>query len=159
PFRDHRHRSRRLARVSELDDLSGLTDEEHRLWWLYHDLFVALSNVLREQLLNNSGLSTSEFGVLAQVRRGGMRIRDICGVLGWEWSRVSHLVVRMEKRGLVTRHHCEDDARGTEVRITDGGLAAFEDASPKHHDAVRRYFFDELSDPERRQLTKVFQRL
>ena len=51
------------------------------------------------------------------------------------------------------------EAEDYRIAITDAGRTAFEDASPKHHDAVRRYFFDGLSDAERRQLIKVFERL
>jgi DNA-binding MarR family transcriptional regulator len=141
---------------------TGLSADDHHLWHVYRDLYVVLSSVLRDQLLSDSGLSTSEFGVLNNLPADpdlGSRIRDICAVLGWEWSRVSHLVVRMEKRGLVTRHHCDSDGRGTEVRITDAGRAALDGAAPKHWDAVRRYFFEGLSPTDRRQLTQLLERM
>jgi DNA-binding MarR family transcriptional regulator len=140
----------------------ALSDVEMHTWTVYRDVYVALASVLSEQLVDNSGLSASEFGVLNNLPgdpRRGMRIRDVCNVLGWDWSRVSHLVIRMEKRGLVTRHPCDDDGRGTEVRVTSTGRAAVDDAAPKHWDAVRRYFLDALSPKEHATFTRLLERI
>ena len=77
----------------------------------------------------------------------------------WDRSRLSHQVGRMEKRGLVVRQECADDARGAMVRITDAGRAAIEGAAPGHAEATRRYFFDLVSDQEIDVLTAVFDRV
>ena len=65
----------------------------------------------------------------------------------------------MEKRGLVTREECSEDARGSMVRLSDAGRAAVEDAAPEHSEALRRYFFDPLSNEDLAALDGILGRL
>jgi DNA-binding MarR family transcriptional regulator len=65
----------------------------------------------------------------------------------------------MEKRGLVVREECAEDARGLMVRLTDAGQRAIEDAAPAHAETVQRCFFDLLSEEELEALAAVFDRL
>lgn len=64
----------------------------------------------------------------------------------------------MEKRGLVRRAACEDDARGSMVEITADGRGAIEAAAPPHTDAVRRYLVDVLDPHEMDTMTDAFER-
>jgi DNA-binding MarR family transcriptional regulator len=45
------------------------------------------------------------------------------------------------------------------VRLADAGAAAVDDAAPEHSEAIRRYFFDPLSNDELETLAAVFDRL
>jgi DNA-binding MarR family transcriptional regulator len=65
----------------------------------------------------------------------------------------------MEKRGLVVREECADDARGLMVRLTAAGRKAIEGAAPEHAESVQRYFFDLLSNEELDTLATVFDRV
>jgi DNA-binding MarR family transcriptional regulator len=139
-----------------------LDEPQRRLWKAYRDLYQGLSDALQEQLLRDASLSGSEYGVLVTLSHspdGVLRAREIGTELGWGRSRLSHLVRRMEKRGLVTREECPEDARGSMVRLTDAGTAAVEDAAPEHSEAIRRYFFNALSKEELGTLEVVFDRL
>src|SRR5438876_1285966 len=75
-------------------------DEDQRLVWkAYRDVYQGLSEVLQDQLLRDAGLSGSEYPVLVALSYapgGVMRAREICSELGWDRSRLSHLVGRME---------------------------------------------------------------
>jgi DNA-binding MarR family transcriptional regulator len=138
-------------------------DERQRLLWkAYRDLYEALSAVMSEQLLRDAGLSGSEYAVLVELSHspeGVLRARELCAVLGWDRSRLSHLVRRMEQRGLVAREECSEDARGSMVRLTDAGLAAVDDAAPEHSEAIRRCFFNVMTNRELDTLEVVFDRL
>jgi DNA-binding MarR family transcriptional regulator len=138
-------------------------DEDQRLLWkAYRDLYQELSSALQEQLLRDAGLSGSEYAVLVVLSHtpdGVLRARELGSELGWDRSRLSHLVRRMEKRGLVAREECSEDARGSMVRLTDAGRVAVEDAAPEHSEAIRRYFFNPLSNNELGTLAAVFDRL
>lgn len=117
---------------------------------------------MSEQLLRDAGLSGSEYAVLVELSHspeGVLRARELCGELGWDRSRLSHLVRRMEQRGLVAREECSEDARGSMVRLTDAGLAAVDDAAPEHSEAIRRCFFNVLTNRELDTLEVVFDRL
>ena len=138
-------------------------DERQRLVWkAYRDLYLELSTVLEDQLLRDAGLSGSEYAVLVELSHspdGLLRARELGSELGWDRSRLSHLVGRMEKRRLVAREECEEDARGSMVRLTDTGRATVDDVAPEHSEAVRRYFFNALSSDELETFATVVDRL
>lgn len=138
-------------------------DERQRLMWkAYRDVYQELSTVLEDQLLRDAGLSGSEYAVLVVLSHspdGVLRARELGSELGWDRSRLSHLVGRMEKRRLVAREDCEEDARGSMVRLTDAGRATVDGVAPEHSEAVRRYFFNALSSDELETLAVVFDRL
>jgi DNA-binding MarR family transcriptional regulator len=139
-----------------------LTEDQRLLWKAYRDLYQGLSGALQEQLRRDTALSGSEYAVLvalSHVPDGVLRARELGAELGWDRSRLSHLVRRMEKRRLVTREECSEDARGSMVRLTDAGTAAVDDAAPEHSAAIRRFFFNPLSNDEFETLAVVFDRL
>ena len=138
-------------------------DERQRLMWkAYRDLYQELSTVLEDQLLRDAGLSGSEYAVLVELSHspdGVLRARELGSELGWDRSRLSHLVGRMEKRRLVAREECEEDARGSMVRLTDAGRATVDGVAPEHSEAIRRYFFNALSNDELETFATVVDRL
>jgi DNA-binding MarR family transcriptional regulator len=132
------------------------------MWKAYRDLYQELSTVMEDQLLRDAGLSGSEYAVLVELSHspdGVLRARELGSELGWDRSRLSHLVGRMEKRRLVAREKCEEDARGSMVRLTDAGRATVDGVAPEHSEAIRRYFFNALSDDELETFATVVDRL
>ncbi|AUH40030.1 MarR family winged helix-turn-helix transcriptional regulator [Streptomyces sp. CMB-StM0423] len=139
-----------------------LDDREAEIWKTYRDLRRELQSAMDRQLDRDSGLSGADYAVLAPLSEsaeGVLRSRELGGVLGWERSRVSHQISRMEKRGLVAREPCADDARGSMVRVTPEGRAAIEAAAPEHVETVRRHFFDPLTRDEVETLGVLLARL
>ena len=90
---------------------------------------------------------------------GRMPARDLCNALGWEKSRVSHQMRRMEADGLIGREANPDDARSTMVRLLPAGRAAIEKAAPRHVQDVRRNFIDLLTPAELETLTTLNERV
>ncbi|MFF7331726.1 MarR family winged helix-turn-helix transcriptional regulator [Streptomyces sp. NPDC090306] len=110
-----------------------------------HDLLV---NRAGRSLQSAFGLSAADYSVLAELTRvpgSRLRIQELVRVLGWESSRLSHHLARMESRGLVLRETCAEDRRGTTVVVTRQGLEAIEAAAPRHIEDVRRIFLDHLT--------------
>jgi DNA-binding MarR family transcriptional regulator len=139
-----------------------LDDKQQRFWRLYVDFQRHLERVLHRELLADSGLSSAEFAVLvplSETPAEKLRARDLCRALGWDRTRLSHLVTRMEQRGLVRRSACVEDARGSMVELTDEGRRAITDAAPAHADAVSRYLMDLLDDADIATMTDAFQRV
>ncbi len=131
-----------------MTDPGWLDPREARAWRGHVRLQAELSARLNRHLQRDSGLSDPDYGVLAvlsEAAGGRLRSFELRTMLGWEKSRLSHHVARMERRGLVTRRECPTDARGAFVVITDEGRDAIEEAAPRHVAAVRRYFIDLLS--------------
>jgi DNA-binding MarR family transcriptional regulator len=143
-------------------DARWLDEREARLWQAYRDLTRDLQRAFDRQLERDAGLSGADYALLvplSEAADGVVRMRDLGRMVGWDRSRLSHQVRRMEKRGQVTREECADDARGAMVRLTANGRAAIEAAAPEHVATARRYFFDQLSEREQATLTRLLERL
>src|SRR3954469_20711253 len=128
-----------------------LDKREQHLWQAYLHVNQQLIAVLEQQLARESGLSGADYrGVhpLSGAPGALLRARDLGSEIGWDRSRLSHHLSRMEKRGLITREECAEDARCLMVRLTKACRRAIEEAAPGHAEAVRRYFFDQLSSDE-----------
>lgn len=139
-----------------------LNDDEQHMWRQWMGLDAELLATLNRELQADAGLSNPDYQVLVvltDTAEGRIRVSDLAASLQWERSRVSHHVVRMEKRQLVSRLGCPDDGRGAFVRITETGRAAIARAAPGHVRAVRRLVFDALTADEVIQLGEIFQRL
>lgn len=139
-----------------------LDEREALVWQKYRTLMRELQGVQDRQLARASGLSGADYALLVPLSEtpdGVLRARDLGADVGWDRSRLSHQVRRMEQRGLVAREPCEDDARGLMVRLTNTGRAAIVAAAPRHVDTVRKYFFSPLTRDEIETLGGFFDRM
>lgn len=139
-----------------------LNAEEAAVWTTYRRLSRDLLRAQERQLLRDSGLSAADYALLAPLSEapgGVLRARELGAEVDWERSRLSHQISRMEKRGLVTREACADDARGSMVRLTPAGRKVIEEAAPRHSETVRRLFFDPLDADEVRLLGTLLDRI
>ncbi|GGP54224.1 MarR family winged helix-turn-helix transcriptional regulator [Saccharothrix coeruleofusca] len=139
-----------------------LDEREAHVWRAFLALQRELTGALERGLVRDSGLSNADYSLLVPLSEapdGLLRARELGMRVGWERSRLSHQVKRMEKRGLVVREECAEDARGSMVRLTPAGRAAIGAAAPGHVDSVRRYLFDVLSREELDVLGRAFDRV
>jgi DNA-binding MarR family transcriptional regulator len=139
-----------------------LDDREAHVWQAHLAMHRELAAELERQLVRESGLSGAEYTILVPLSEapdGVLRARELGAAAGWDRSRLSHQVTRMEKRGLVAREPCVEDGRGSMIRLTDEGRAAIEAAAPGHVAAVRRHFFDPLTAEEVELLGTLLDRI
>lgn len=143
-----------------------LDENELRAWRAFLRMQGELAGRLNRQLQTDSGLSLTDYDVLAQLAAtpdGRLRPFELQRRLHWEQSRLSHHLSRMLRRDLVSRAQCADDARGAYVVITDTGRKALKAAAPGHIAAVRQLFFDQLTPDQVTTLetlsTQVLKRL
>ena len=138
-----------------------LNPHEDRAWRAFihahHQLEVHLSRRLQE-----SGLSGADYEVLALLSTldsDRTPAHALCKALGWEKSRLSHQVRRMQKDGLISREPNPDDARSTMVCLLPAGRAAIEKAAPGHVADVRRNFIDLFTTAELDMLAALNERV
>ncbi|MEU0489156.1 MarR family winged helix-turn-helix transcriptional regulator [Nocardiopsis changdeensis] len=124
-----------------------LAPDEKAAWDGFIRMQETLLGRLGRLLQADSGMSASDYIVLANLTEAGGRMRflELARLVHWEKSRMSHQVSRMAKRGLVAKEDCPDDARGAFVVVTPEGYEAIEDAAPQHVEHVRRLFIDALT--------------
>jgi len=124
------------------------TSAQLRTWRDFIETVEALSWRLAGRLQSESSLSPGDYQVLLALSEADghrMRSSELAAVIGWERSRLSHHLGRMEKRGLVGRDPCAADGRGAEVALTRHGSDCFRRATIPHLRAVRELFVDALS--------------
>ena len=128
-----------------------LNPREDRAWRTFIHAQHELELRLQRHLLHDSGLIVADYEVLAVLSQhpgGRMPAQELCGLLHWEKSRLSHQVRRMQDRGLIDRGPNPADARSAMICLLPKGRRAIEDAAPDHVNDVRRYFIDLLTPAE-----------
>lgn len=145
-------------------DISGgvrwLDDEEAAAWRAFVTVMHRVSGAIARDLSHDHGLSEPEYAVLVGLSEAPghtLRMGALAANLDWSRSRLSHLLGRMEARGLVTRTDCPSDARGAFARLTAAGLAEITAAAPGHVASVRRHFVDLLDRGQLRQVAETMQ--
>lgn len=125
-------------------------------------MYQALSRGMDRDLSESSSLSGADYQLLVPLSEAAcrtMRAGDLARLVEWEPSRLSHQIRRMQERGLLERHACSDDRRGTVIVLTERGASAIEEAAPSHVEWVREHFIDLLSDDELETLGAVASRV
>lgn len=139
-------------------DTTWLTDEERAAWVRLVAVVELLPGVLDVQLRADSDLSHFEYfalAMLSEARDRTLRMTELAQRSNATLPRLSHVVKRLEARGLVERFPCEDDKRATNARLTEAGWAVVVKAAPGHVDTVRRVVLDALSSEQVRQLYEI----
>jgi DNA-binding MarR family transcriptional regulator len=134
-----------------MTEVSEISSEHWDAWRSVLAMRRQLDQVLERRLQQTADISRSEFEILLTVFEepgGQLRGHQLGERLGWERSRVSHQITRMERRGLVERRECTSDLRGTWIALTADGKRAVLGSMRDHAATIRRYFFDVLSDDE-----------
>jgi DNA-binding MarR family transcriptional regulator len=137
--------------VSQRAGRSALTRTELDSWRVFIETTEDLRTALAGRLQSDSGISVGDYRVLltlseAEDRR--MRSSRLADAIGWERSRLSHHLGRMEQRGLIRREAVADDNRGTEAVLTAEGRDALRRASVPHFHAIRELFLDALTSEQ-----------
>lgn len=112
-----------------------LSAQERDSWLALTGLLVRLPGALDTQLERDSGLSFFEYMVLAMLAEQEgqtLRMSALADLTNGSLSRLSHVVRRLEREGLVRRETCQEDRRATNAILTDAGRGRVDDAAPGH---------------------------
>lgn len=135
-----------------------LDDEELDAWIRLIAVVELLPGVLDTQLRRDSGLSHYEYLVLAMLSEAQdrrLRMTALAARTNATLARLSHVVTRLEGRGLVRRSPCPEDGRATNAMLTEAGWDAVVAAAPGHVETVRTAVFDGLTRDQVGQLGAV----
>ena len=143
-------------------DATGTEPEEWALWRAFLVSHARVSRRIDAQLQRDAGLAQGEYATITAIREAPdrhLRIGEIADALGWEKSRVSHLVSRMEKRGLLERVVSAEDARAIQITVTSEGRRRQLGAMRGHAAEVHRVFLEHVRPDERPVVTEVLTRI
>ncbi|CAN7199982.1 MarR family winged helix-turn-helix transcriptional regulator [Knoellia sp. LjRoot47] len=117
-----------------------------------------LPGILDTQLRRESGFTHFEYQVLAMLSDAPDRTLRMTH-LGLQTNatlpRLSHVVKRLEDRGLVERSVAPEDKRAINAALTEDGFEALAAAAPGHLASVREYVFDPLDEQQVQALSEA----
>lgn len=131
-------------------------------WMMLMLVLMRLPTALDQQLRADAEVSFVEYYVLAGLSeqpKHTMRMSSLSVLANAELSRLSHLMSRLEKRGLVRREPDPTDGRYTNAILTPAGLRHVTAAAPGHVARVRSLVIDALSDNELQTLQCMLQKI
>ncbi|BBZ31009.1 hypothetical protein MMAD_53040 [Mycolicibacterium madagascariense] len=132
-----------------------LSDDEQRVWRTYLSMSAALQTEMNRQLQRDCGLSLADYDVLVALdEQDACRVNELGERLGWEQSRLSHQLRRMQSRELIAKRGAGEDRRGATVSLTAAGRAALAAAAPGHVTLVRDVVFAGVGPTQRRALER-----
>lgn len=107
-------------------DTKWLNPDEQAAWVRLVAVAELLPGVLDSQLRRDADLTHFEYfaiAMLSEAPNRTLRMTALAAQTNATLSRLSHVVSRLEQRGLVERFPCPQDARATNVRLTRKGQA------------------------------------
>ena len=135
-----------------------LSEEERAAWVRLVAVVELLPGVLDGQLRRDAGLTHFDYFVLAMLSeapRHTLRMTELATRTNATLPRLSHVVRRLEERGLVDRAPCPSDGRATNARLTDAGWAKVRATAPGHVATVREHVIDALTPEQLGQLADI----
>lgn len=135
-----------------------LDETEREAWLRLVAVVELLPGVLDAQLRTEAGLTHFEYLVLAMLSESPERTLRMTGLAlrtNATLPRLSHVVRRLEDRGLVERFPCPEDGRATNARLTEPGWDAVVAAAPGHVGTVRRTVLDPITREQVTQLRDI----
>ena len=144
------------------DTVQWLDDREMTAWRALVQTVARLPTALDVQLQRDSDLSFLEYYVLAalsEAPEGTVGMSTLAVLTNAEQSRLSHLVTRLERQGLVGRERDRANGRYINAVITDSGRARIKQAAPGHVANVRQLVLDSLSATDVQALSRVCGRI
>jgi DNA-binding MarR family transcriptional regulator len=149
-------------RRAQTEPTRWLTADEEAVWRAFGSVLVRLPWALECQLQRDAGLSFIEYHALAMLSESPehtRRMSDLAAVTNASLSRLSHLIKRLEVRGLVRREVDPTDGRYTNAVLTKAGHEYLVASAPAHVATVRQLVIDPFTKAELRQLHKAAERI
>jgi DNA-binding MarR family transcriptional regulator len=135
-----------------------LTDDELQSWLKLAGVMLKLNPALDSQLQRDSDLTHFGYLCLAMLSEQEdrlLRMSDLAGRTNASLSRLSHVITKLESRGLVERQPCAESRRVTMVHLTDKGYDVLVEAAPGHVETVRSLVYDGLSKDDVSDLRRI----
>lgn len=131
---------------------------DSKAWRAFHKIGTSLLPHLGRQITNHSGITGAEYVVLvalSELTTPSVSLNRLAQGLGWEISRMSHQVSRMEESGLVKKARNQLDSRSFDVSITSKGRKIADAAIPLQSKEINHCFSDVLTQAQMKALIEI----
>jgi DNA-binding MarR family transcriptional regulator len=136
----------------------GMKELDSKAWRAFHKIGTRLLPHLGRQITNHSGISGAEYIVLVSLSEltvPSVNLNRLARGLGWEISRMSHQVTRMEDSGLVKKSRSTTDSRCFDVSITAKGRKIAESAISLQSKEINHCFSEVLTQDQMKALIEI----
>jgi DNA-binding MarR family transcriptional regulator len=133
-----------------------LSPQELRIWYAFQAMGEDVLGRVGRDIAQATGVSGPEFGVLSRLAafgKGEMRQQALARVMGWDKSRLSHQLTRMQERALIERRHT--DSNTVLVVLTKFGREKLAAALPIRAESVRRNLLSRLTQQQIETIVRV----
>ena len=133
-----------------------LSPQELRVWHAFKLMGEDVMERVGRDIAQATGLSGPDFGVLSRLAghgNGEMRQQTLAESMGWDKSRLSHHLTRMQAKQLIVRREAEK--RVVLVVITKQGRSKLDAARPAHAESVRRNLLSRLNAQQIETIVRV----
>lgn len=145
-----------------MENTRWLSADEMSAWRKFVAVVELLPGALDGQLQRDADLSHFEYFVLAMLSEAPertLRMTELGSETNSTLPRLSHVVSRLEKRGLIERHPCPEDRRATNATLTEAGWEKVVETAPGHVGAVRETVIDPLDSRDIADLDRIMGRM
>ena len=135
-----------------------MKDLDSKAWRAFHKIGTSLLPHLGRQVTNHSGISGAEYVVLVALSElpvPSVNLNRLATGLGWEISRMSHQVSRMDEAGLLKKTKNLEDSRCFDVSITAKGRKIAEAAIPLQSKEINHCFSQVLTQAQMKSLIEI----
>ena len=136
----------------------GMRELDSKAWRAFHKIGTSLLPHLGRQITNHSGISGAEYVVLVALSElpvPSVNLNRLASGLGWEISRMSHQITRMEESGLVKKSKNPEDSRCFDVSITAKGKRLADSAIPLQSAEINHCFSNILTKQQMETLIEI----
>ncbi len=137
---------------------NGMKELDSKAWRAFHKIGTSLLPHLGRQITNQSGISGAEYIVLvalSELTLPNVNLNRLARGLGWEISRMSHQISRMEEGGLVKKARSTTDSRCFDVSITAQWRKIAESAIPFQSNEINHCFSEVLTQNQMKALIEI----
>ena len=131
---------------------------DSKAWRAFHKIGTSLLPHLGRQITIHSGITGAEYVVLvalSELTTASVNLNRLAQGLGWEISRMSHQISRMEETGLVKKVRNQLDSRCFDVSITSKGRKIADAAIPLQSKEINHCFSDVLTQAQMKALIEI----
>ncbi|MYT69191.1 MULTISPECIES: MarR family transcriptional regulator [unclassified Streptomyces] len=135
-----------------------LDRQEMTAWVRLVAVMELLPGALDTQLRRDADLTHFDYYVLVVLSEAPdttLRMTALADRTNATLPRLSHVVRRLEERGLVARFPCPENKRATNARLTEAGQEKLAAAAPGHVETVRNNVIDALTPEQLDQLADI----
>ena len=133
-------------------------DQKLASWRAFLLTYNTIMRQMEQEMQDEQDLPLTWYDILAHLdsaHRGALRMQELAESVLLSRSGLTRLVDRMERAGLVERHPCEEDRRGTYAVITNRGEETLFQAMPGHINSINQHFLQYLDVFDAQALLRV----